>query len=256
MIIDSIILGIVEGVTEFLPVSSTGHLILASALLGLNQTDFLKSFEIAIQLGAIFAIVFLYWKTFLKDFETMKRIAIAFIPTAIIGLGLYKIFRQYFFSESIVVYSLFFGGIFLIIFELLHKEKDNAESEIKEISYPKSFLIGIFQAIAIVPGISRSAATIIGGLAMGIKRKAIVEFSFLLAVPTMICATGYDLVKNGYSFSSNDFAYLGIGFLVSFFVALVVVKWFLDYVQKNNFIPFGVYRIIIAILFFFLVIKR
>lgn len=255
MIIDSIILGIVEGITEFLPVSSTGHLILASRLLGLGQTDFLKSFEIAIQLGAIFSIVFLYWKTIIKDFEALKRIFVAFIPTAIIGLALYKIFKEYFFSDTIVVYSLFIGGIIIIIFELFYKEKQGAENEIKEISYKKSFLIGVFQSIAIIPGVSRSAATIVGGLSMGIKRKTIVEFSFLLAVPTMLCATAYDLVKSAPRFAPGDFSSLLIGFIVSFVVALFAVKWLLKYIQKNNFIAFGVYRIVIALLFFFLFLK-
>jgi undecaprenyl-diphosphatase len=255
MILDSIILGIVEGITEFLPVSSTGHLILTSRLLGLEQTDFLKSFEIAIQLGAIFSIVFLYWKTFFKDFEALKRIFVAFIPTAVIGLALYKVFKQYFFSDSIVVYSLFIGGIFLIIFELFYKEKEGAENEIREISYKKSFFIGVFQSIAIIPGVSRSAATIIGGLSMGIKRKAIVEFSFLLAVPTMFCATAYDLVKSVPHFAPGDVSSLLIGFIVSFVVALFSVKWLLKYIQKNNFIAFGVYRIVIALLFFIIILK-
>lgn len=253
--IDSIILGIVEGITEFLPISSTGHLILASSLLGLAQKEFLKSFEIAIQLGAIFSIVFLYWKTFLKDFEALKRIIVAFIPTAVIGLALYRVFKQYFFNESIVVYSLFIGGIFLIIFELFYKEKDGAEKEIREISYKKSFLIGVFQSISIIPGVSRAAATIIGGLSMGIKRKTIVEFSFLLAVPTMLSATAYDLARSAYQFSLGDFTSLLIGFIVSFVVAILTVKWLLRYIQNNNFIAFGVYRLIITIIFFFLISK-
>jgi len=255
MIIDSIILGIVEGITEFLPVSSTGHLILASRLLNLSQTEFLKTFEIAIQLGAIFSVVFLYWKTIFKDIEAIKRIFVAFLPTAVIGLLLYKIFKQYFFNETIVLISLFVGGILLIIFEMFYKEKEGAEAEIKQISYKKSFLIGIFQSIAIVPGVSRSAATIIGGLSLGIKRKTIVEFSFLLAVPTMLAATAYDFIKSSPSFSSSDLGSLAIGFLTSFIVAVFAVKWLIKYVQKNNFIAFGVYRIILAVLFFTLILR-
>lgn len=253
--INSIILGIVEGITEFLPVSSTGHLILTSRILNLPQTEFLKSFEIAIQLGAIFSVVFLYWKTIFKDAEAVKRIFVAFLPTAVIGLLLYKIFKQYFFSETVVIASLFIGGILLVVFELLYREKEGAESEISQISYKKSFLIGIFQSISIIPGVSRAAATIIGGLSLGIKRKTIVEFSFLLAIPTMLCATAYDLVKSSISFSSGDFANLTIGFLTSFVVALATVKWLIKYIQKNNFIPFGIYRIILAILFFLIVLK-
>ncbi len=253
--IQSIVLGIIEGLTEFLPISSTGHLILTARLLNLPQTEFLKTFEIVIQLGAIFAVVFIYWKTILKDMEAMKRIAVAFVPTAIIGLLLYKIFKQYFFSEWVVVIALFVGGIVLIIFEMLHKEKEGAESEIKQISYRKSFLIGIFQSIAIVPGVSRSAATIIGGLSMGIKRKAIVEFSFLLAIPTMLAATAYDMLKSAPTFSSTDFGSLAIGFVTSFIVALFAVKWLIKYIEKNNFIAFGVYRIVLAILFFLVFLR-
>lgn len=255
MIIESIILGIIEGITEFLPVSSTGHLILASRLMNLEQTDFLKSFEIAIQLGAIFSVLILYWNKFFKDAEALKRIFVAFIPTAVVGLSLYKIFKTYFFNDAIVVWSLLIGGIFLIVFELLYKEKDGAAGAIEEMSYRKSFFVGLFQSIAIVPGVSRSAATIIGGLAMGIKRKTIVEFSFLLAVPTMFCATAYDLLKSAPSFAAADFLPLALGFVISFFVAMASVKWLLKYVEKNNFIPFGVYRIIVAILFFLIILR-
>lgn len=255
LIIESIILGIVEGITEFLPVSSTGHLILASRLMNLAQTDFLKSFEIAIQLGAIFSVVFLYWNRIFRDREAMKRIIVAFLPTAVIGLALYKIFKQYFFSEYIVVASLLLGGIFLIIFEKMYKEKEEDDDDISKMSYKKSFLIGVFQSFAIVPGISRSAATIVGGLSMGIQRKAIVEFSFLLAIPTMICATGYDLVKSAPHFAAGDLYLLAVGFIVSFFVALASAKWFLKYVEKHNFIPFGVYRIIISLIFLLIVLR-
>lgn len=253
--IDSIILGIIEGITEFLPISSTGHLILASRLLNLSQTEFLKTFEIAIQLGAIFSVVFLYWKTIFKDMEAIKRIFVAFLPTAVIGLLLYKIFKQYFFNETVVVASLFIGGILLIIFEMFHKEKEGAESEISQISYKKSFLIGLFQSISIIPGVSRAAATIIGGLSLGIKRKTIVEFSFLLAVPTMLSATAYDLVKSSPSFTSSDLSSLAIGFITSFIVALFTVRWLIKYIQKNNFIPFGMYRIIVAVLFFLIILR-
>jgi len=265
-IIQAIILGIVEGVTEFLPVSSTGHLILTSKLLGIADSDFLKSFEIAIQFGAILAVVALYWKKIWNNKENFKKIAIAFIPTAVIGFILYKILKQYLLSnEMLVIWSLGIGGVLLILFEIWHQpslklrpgEVKNIHpiDKISSISYRKSFFIGLWQALAIIPGVSRSGATIVGGLLMGISREAIVEFSFLLAVPTMAAATGYDLLKSGASFSGNQIYFLILGFVVSFVVAMVAIKWFIGYIKNHSFIGFGVYRIVVAVLFYFLVIR-
>jgi undecaprenyl-diphosphatase len=252
-LITSFILGIVEGVSEFLPISSTGHLILASTLLHVAQSDFTKSFEIIIQLGAILSVIVLYWRSFLK-IETLKKLFVAFLPTGIIGLALYKIIKTYLVgNESIVLWALFIGGIVLIVFEYLHKESEGAADSIEKITYKQSFLIGLFQALSIIPGTSRSAATIVGGLALGLKRSTIVEFSFLLAVPTMIAASGLDLVKNASSFSSGDALVLAVGFITSFVVALFSIKFLLGFVRKHTFIGFGIYRIAIAILFWILV---
>ncbi len=249
-IITSIVLGVVEGLTEFLPISSTGHLILTSALLKLPSTEFLKSFEIIIQLGAIGAIVALYWRQLLVNREVMKRVIIAFIPTAIIGLVFYKIIKTYFLDNlGLVIASLFLGGLILIIFELWHKEKDGHLGEIEKISYGQAVVLGLCQSIAMIPGVSRSAATIVGGLALGIKRETIVEFSFLLAVPTMLAATGLDVLKSSPNFTTSEFGLLLVGFSVSFLVALLAVKTFLAYIRTNNFIAFGIYRIIVAIIF-------
>lgn len=254
--IDALILGVVEGVTEFLPVSSTGHLILSGQLLGLQTTEFLKSFEIAIQLGAILAVVALYWRSFL-NMEVMKRVIAAFIPTAIIGLALYKVVKTYLLeSELVVLWALLLGGVALIVFEYLHKESDDASAEIASMSYKQAIGVGFFQAIAIVPGVSRSAATIIGGLLLGMRRVAIVEFSFLLAVPTMVAATTLDIVKNYQAFTSTDMTALAIGFGTAFVVAIVVVKAFLRYVQTRTFVPFGVYRIVIALVFLLALIEH
>lgn len=248
-ILDSVVLGIVEGVTEFLPVSSTGHLILAGELLGLPSTEFLKSFEIAIQLGAILAVVFLYWRSFL-DIHTLKRIGAAFIPTAIIGLLLHDLAKQYLLGNAVVVlWALALGGIALIVFELLHKESRDSVQDVRAITYAQAVLVGVFQAVAIIPGVSRSAATIVGGLVMGIGRIAIVEFSFLLAVPVMAAATGLDLFKSAGTFSQADFGNLAVGFVVSFVVALISIRFLLQYVRKHTFIPFGIYRIVAALLF-------
>ena len=246
----ALILGIIEGLTEFLPVSSTGHLILAARLLKLPSTEFLKSFEIAIQLGAILAVVILYASSFLRDFAIIKRIAAAFFPTAVLGLIFYKIIKNFLLGNAqIVLWSLFLGGIFLIVFECLHKEKNDAQEDIAKMSLPKAFWIGVFQSLAFIPGVSRAGATIIGGLILGLKRKTIVEFSFLLAVPTMLAATALDLLKNASSFHADQFLFLAAGFVSSFIVAVVSIKFFLHFIQRHNFISFGIYRILAALLF-------
>ena len=196
-IIQTIILGVVEGVTEFLPISSTGHLILFGKLLGVVDSDFTKSFDIAIQLGAILAVVVLYWKRFLQGADIWKKVFTAFLPTAIIGFLLYKILKQYLLSSPmLVVWALALGGVVLIAFEWWHKKLYDVGGHTTEISYKKSFLVGLAQSLAIIPGVSRAAATIVSGMLMGVSREAIVEFSFLLAVPTMAAATAYDLYKS------------------------------------------------------------
>jgi len=254
-ILQSIILGIIEGITEFLPISSTGHLILTADLLKLDHTNFLKTFEISIQLGAILAVVVLYWKKLTTSLEIWKKIIAAFIPTAILGLIFYKIIKTYLMGNNVVVlWALFLGGIVLIVFELFHKEKDIAAADLDKISYKKAISIGFFQSIAMIPGVSRSAATIIGGLAIGLNRKTIVEFSFLLAIPTMAAATGLDLLKNASSFTLNEFYMLAVGFVISFIVALVAIKWLLSFIQKHSFIAFGVYRVVVALVFWLLVL--
>lgn len=247
----SVILGIVEGFSEFLPISSTGHLILAGKLLGLGETDFVKSFEIAIQLGAILSVVVLYWRTFLVDIEVTKKVAVAFLPTGIIGFVLYKLIKTFLLGSSrVVLWSLLIGGIVIVFFEMLHREKEDATGEFAEVTYRQSFLIGVFQSLAVIPGVSRSAATIIGGLILGLKRKTIVEFSFLLAVPTMLAATVYDLYKNGSNFSLSQFNLLAIGFSTAFIIALLSIKFFIRFIQTHSFISFGIYRIALVIIWF------
>ncbi len=243
------ILGIVEGVSEFLPISSTGHLILASHFLGLKHTDFLKSFEIAIQVGAILSVVVLYWRDLFVNKAIIARLVVAFLPTGIIGLTLYKAIKSYLLgSPSVVLWSLAIGGILLIIFEYLHREKEDAVTRPEDISYKQAFIIGLFQSIAMIPGVSRSASTIVGGLILGLNRKTIVEFSFLLAVPTMVAATGYDLLKSGSQFSLDQLQFLAVGFVMSFIVALLSIKFLLKFIQTHTFIPFGIYRIVLVLL--------
>jgi len=252
-IFHSIVLGIVEGITEFLPISSTAHLVLVSHLLQISQTDFVKTFEISIQFGAILAVLYLYWQKIFKNLEVLKRIIVAFIPTGILGLIFYKIIKNVLISDiSLIIWTLILGGIFLILFEHWHQEKSEATAELEKITYKQCLVLGIFQSFAMVPGVSRSAATIIGGLFLGLKRTAIVEFSFLLALPTMAAATGLDLIKTSATFTSTDLLTLGIGFIISFFVALLAIKFLLDYVRKHDFTAFGIYRIFVGAVMFFI----
>ncbi len=252
----TLLMGIVEGITEFLPVSSTGHLILTSRLLNIPQSDFLSSFQIAIQLGAILAVVLLYGRSLILNNKILRRVFAAFIPTAIIGLIFYAFIKRMLMDgERIVIWSLLIGGIVLVVFELFYKEKETSIDGIDALSYQQAILIGVFQSFAMIPGVSRSAATIIGGLSLGLKRKTIVEFSFLLAVPTMAAATGFDIIKNASAFSADQIGLLAGGFLAAFFVALLSIKFLLYFIKNHNFIVFGIYRIIIAILFLVLWIK-
>ncbi len=252
--IDAIILGIVEGLSEFLPISSTGHLILASRLLSLEQTEFLKMFEVVIQLGAILSVVVLYWRRLFFEWETMKRIALALVPSVIIGGIFYSSIKKLFESEATVVAALFFGGIAIIAFELLHKEHEDATDDISVIPYKTALFVGMFQALSVIPGVSRAGATILGGLFLGMKRRAIVEFSFLLAVPTMIAASAIDLTKNAGGVVESEWLLLAAGFAVSFVVAILAIKFLLRFVESHTFVPFGVYRIVVAVLFFIFVI--
>lgn len=267
----SIILGIVQGLTEFLPISSTAHLILSSSFLKLELSDFLKSFIVIIQLGSILAVIILYWKKVFSNFSLyFKKVLSAFIPTAIIGLIFYQFVKDYL-QESLEVISLalFLGGVLMMSFERNFKEKEQARKKeeevlakagetlpiekkegIESISYKQAIIIGVFQALAIVPGVSRSAATILGGLALGISRVVIVEFSFLLAVPTILAASSLDLYKSALSFSGREIALLSIGFIVSFIVSWLSIKFLLSYIKKNSFSVFAWYRVILAFILF------
>jgi undecaprenyl-diphosphatase len=257
-LLQAILLSVIEGITEFLPVSSTGHLILAGSLLGIPQSEFLSSFEIFIQLGAILGIILLYGKTLLVQKQKIISLSAAFIPTAVIGFLLYKIVKHVLLGNPwIVVGSLIIGGIVLIVFERLYNSQKHLSTPIANLPISKAVGIGIFQTFSIIPGVSRSAATIIGGQLMGLSKKDAVEFSFLLAVPTMAAATLLDLIKSqAFTYSYIQWLYMGVGFLVSCLTAIVVVKVFLNLIQKTNiFLWFGIYRIIIALLYTGIVIR-
>ena len=255
-IIQSIIMGLVEGLTEFLPISSTAHLIIAGNLLHIPSSEFLKTFEISIQLGAILAVVVLYWKKIWSSWNLIFKIATAFVPTAIIGLILYKIVKRYLLDNLIVIaLALLIGGIIIILFEKYYSKKNavnneaesDSKKELSEISYKQAALIGVFQSLAVVPGVSRAAATIVGGLSLGISRKNIVEFSFLLAIPTMLAATVLDIYKTPPVLNGNDLTVWIIGFIVAFITAIIGIKFLIKYVQKNDFRVFGWYRVILGL---------
>jgi len=247
-VFEALILGIVEGITEFLPISSTGHMILVGTLLGIEQGVFEKTFEVAIQLGAILAVVAIYRERLKKNLLLWKKLIAAFVPTGILGLLLHD-FVEKLFNPVVVSTALVVWGIVFIIVELLHKEGKNAVDKPEEISYGKAIAIGLFQSLAMIPGTSRSGATIIGGMLLGMKRFAATEFSFLLAIPTMFAATGFQIVKNYQAITASNLAVLTVGFVTAFVSAFVAVKWLLDYVKSHTFIPFGIYRIIVGIIF-------
>lgn len=252
--LQAIILGIVEGVTEFLPISSTGHLIVATNLLHIAESNFVKSFTILVQLGAILAVVAIYAKQLLINKERLVKLMFAFVPTAIIGFVLYKLVRQYFLGNTdLVAWSLIVGGAVLVGFEYWQAKKNREGSGLEYLTYRHAALIGLFQAVAIVPGVSRSAATIVGALWLGYKREAAVEFSFLLAIPTMLAATAFDLYKNAAAITSNEFGLLGAGFVTAFIVALVSVLWLLKFIKSHTFTGFGIYRIIAGIVFLIII---
>lgn len=247
----AIILGIIEGITEFLPISSTAHLMIANRLLHIPLTDFVTTFDIVIQLGAILAVVILYVRRLLFNGSTFVKIIVAFIPTAIIGLILYPLVKHNLLGNlRVAAYALLLGGIIMIMFEQFRRP---AKQE-KSISVLRAFSIGLFQSLAIIPGVSRAGATIIGGQALGVERKTIVEFSFLLAIPTMVAASGLDLIKSNINFNGQQWLLLCLGFVCAFITALLAVRFFLRYIEKHSFSAFGWYRIIVGLLILFLLV--
>lgn len=241
--IEVIVLAIIEGLTEFLPVSSTGHMILASSIMGIASDDFVKLLTIAIQFGAILSVLVLYYKKFLQSFEFYLRLFIAFIPAAVLGFLLNDYIDAMLESALIVAISLVLGGVVLLFVDNWFK----SQSE-KTVDRKQAFVIGCFQVLAMIPGVSRSAATIVGGLAQGLNRIKAAEFSFFLAVPTMLAATGYKMLTfhQDIGFKSEHVQPLLIGNLVAFVVALIAIKAFIGYLTSNGFRLFGWYRIVLG----------
>lgn len=257
-LIKALILGIIEGVTEFLPVSSTGHLILANQFISFSES-FTAKFDVIIQLGAILAVALVYWRrlipnratTFEKSFTTWTRVLIAVIPALVIGALFHDTIESVLFNPTVVAITLIFWGVVLIILESI-KLPVRIKS-IESMSYRSAFLIGVLQCLAMIPGTSRSAASIIGAMTLGASRVCAVEFSFFLAIPTMVAATAYSVFKLGFNLTSAELAILAVGFLTSFLVALLVIRIFIRFISTNNFKVFGYYRILlgIAVLLFF-----
>jgi undecaprenyl-diphosphatase len=252
-IIQSIVLSIIEGLTEFLPISSTGHMILASSIMNIPEDAFVKTFEISIQIGAIFAIVLMYARRFLQGISIYLKLAVAFLPTGIIGFLAYPYIKAYLFNPIVVTISLILGGIILILIDKKVVGQQSKTEVLENISYKNAFFIGLFQSVSMIPGVSRAAATIVGGIFNGFDKKQAIEFSFLLAVPTMFAATGYDLYKTSIAFTGHEIFLLGLGLVIAFITAWIAVKVFVRIVQNYGFKYFGYYRIIIGILFLLLV---
>ncbi|MDP4207197.1 MAG: undecaprenyl-diphosphate phosphatase [Bacteroidota bacterium] len=260
--IQAIIIAIVEGITEFLPVSSTGHMIIAQKVLGIESTEFVKLFTVNIQFGAILSVIILYWKRFLEPvyaqkvdkaapvwerfstaFDFYLKLIVAFLPAAFFGLLFKKQIDNLLENVVVVAVSLVLGGIILLFVDNWFKKP----GEDQQVTYPKAFKIGVFQVIAMIPGVSRSAATIIGGLAQKLDRKNAAEFSFFLAVPTMFAATVFELLKTYKSINSGNILVLLTGNVVAFIVAMLAIKGFISYLTKYGFKLFGYYRIVVGL---------
>jgi len=247
-IFDSIILGIIEGFTEFLPISSTGHLIVASEFLGLKQDNVTKAYEVIIQFAAILAVILNYPDKFsIKKIELWKKLILAFIPIGVVGF-LFSSQVKAMFSIEIVAIMFIVGGIIFLIVEKFYDEKKSHIDDVEKVSYKQALWIGIAQIFALIPGTSRAGSTIIGAMLVGLNRKASAEFSFLLALPVMTATTAYDLLKHYKDFSDANLIVLAVGFVVSFFVAFLTIKLFLKFLQNFTFVAFGIYRILFGIL--------
>lgn len=252
-IIQAIILGIVEGVTEFLPISSTGHMIVVSSWLSIDQTESNKAFEVIIQLSAILAVIANYKDKFtLQHSALWGKVALAFIPVGVVGLLFHHAIKE-FFTVSIVGTMFIVGGVVFLVIEHFYKEHAAHVVDVEDISYKQALWIGIAQVFALIPGTSRAGASIVGAMLVGLNRKASAEFSFLLALPVLAAAAGFDMLKHYKDFSEGDLLVLSVGFVTSFLVAFLTIKLFLRFLQNFTFVAFGVYRIVFGAVLLWLV---
>ncbi len=250
-LLKAFILGIVEGLTEFLPISSTAHLLIAQKFLRIPQTEFISFFDIVIQSGAILAVIFSYFKYLKVNHYLIKKIFVSFLPTAIIGFILHKIIKNYFFnSMNLIVGAMFFIGFLFVAFEIISKK--SKKKILSKMNYLEAIIIGLGQSLAIVPGVSRAGAVILTMLLLGFRRDEAAIYSFLLAVPTIMAASGLEIIKSDLKviFVGNNFLSFLIGFFTSFFVALVVIQWFINFLKRRSLIFFGIYRMALAFYLF------
>ena len=252
-LIESIVIAIVEGLTEYLPISSTGHMIITSSLMGIHKDEFTKIYEVAIQLGAIMAVVVLYWRKFLdfSKWQFYARLVVAVIPALVLGKLLSDTIDDLLESPLTVAITLFSGGIVLLFIDRYFQH--NTLDDEKKVSYRQAFFTGLWQCLALIPGVSRSAASIIGGMQQGMSRRLAAEFSFFLAVPTMFAATIYKLYSNTTAFTGEQVKLLVIGNIIAFVVAILAIRFFIGFLQKYGFRFFGWYRIIAGIILFILI---
>ncbi len=256
MIIKAIILGIIEGITEFLPISSTGHLILANNMIDFTG-EFANIFSVVIQMGAILSVLIYFYKDLLpksleknelQDFFSLwTKVAVGCVPAAVIGLSFEDIIDEYLFNPLTVAIALVIGGIWILIIDKDNRSSAKVDS-MKEMTYKTALLIGFFQCLALIPGMSRSGMTIVGSLILGTSRKLAAEFSFFMAIPLLAGAGLLKLLKNSVSFSAQQWVAIGTGSLVSFIVALLVISFLMNFIKKHNFRPFAVYRVILGII--------
>ncbi|MEG0518269.1 MAG: undecaprenyl-diphosphate phosphatase [Bacteroidales bacterium] len=245
--IQTVIMAVVEGLTEFLPVSSTGHMIIAQQMMGVPSTDFVKAFTIIIQFGAILSVVIYYWKRFFTSWDFYKKLLIAFIPAAVFGFVFSNLIDSFLENVWVVATMLVLGGVVMLFVDKWFNDS-KASSRLSD---KGAFKIGLFQCIAMIPGVSRSMATIVGGMAQGLTRKAAAEFSFFLAVPTMFAATSYKILKlimdpNGIQIIKDNMLTLLVGNVVAFIVALLAIRFFISFITKFGFKAFGYYRILVG----------
>lgn len=259
-IFQSIILGIVEGITEFLPVSSTFHLIWTSNLLSIPQSEFVKLFEVFIQGGAILAVVFLYWQELLNNFSLFKKLIVSFIPTAVVGFALYKIIKGVFFESELTMLTIFIlvGIVFLVIEYLIKHGKLSVKREIDTLTYKEAFFVGLFQSLAVMPGVSRAGSVMVGMMCMGIRREHAAKYSFMVAVPTILAASGLDIIKmrDVVIANSDHMDVLAVGFVTAAISAFIVVRWLIGYLQSNSLVAFGWYRVIAGIILILMFVNR
>jgi len=252
-IFQAIIIGIIEGFTEFLPISSTGHLIVASKFLGIEESELTKAYEVIIQFSAILAVAIIYRDKFhISHIELWKKLMIAFLPLAIVGF-LLKDYIKMLFSVEVVAIMFIVGGIIFLIVERFHKERDDVKCDVDDITYRQALIIGLAQILSLIPGTSRAGATIIGGLLVGLNREISASFSFLLAIPVMGAVSGYDLLKHYQEFENANLTAFIIGFIVSFLIAYMTIKLFLSFLHRFTFVAFGIYRIIFGIILLLIV---